>query len=308
MISKEKQDRIYELRKGGMKIDDISKEVGVSVRTVGSWCNKFGLNKLVDLESRRKQFLETISKYAGDDWEYYDGFVSTRKPVQLRCKHCGHIQTFSADSIRQWSRNDAPTVCESCSEEKSRIAAIIYASHEYARESTFEHQCPVCKRWIASDALYCSASCQHRAAQLRSYESRKENFQSKLVKCRNCGKEFWTQFKGNKVFCSDECRRKYARHNSRVYRRTRKMLIHDAMVDNDITLPKLIERDHGICQICGGQVDTDDYSYDDNGNFIVGHDYPSIDHVVPLSKGGKHSWSNVQLAHCYCNTLKNDNI
>lgn len=35
-----------------------------------------------------------------------------------------------------------------------------------------------------------------------------------------------------------------------------------------------------------------------------GDNYPSVDHIVPLAKGGLHSWDNVQLAHFKCNTLK----
>lgn len=46
----------------------------------------------------------------------------------------------------------------------------------------------------------------------------------------------------------------------------------------------------------------------DSGNFIVGADYPSIDHLMPMSKGGTHTWDNVKLAHHGCNTLKRDKI
>lgn len=40
------------------------------------------------------------------------------------------------------------------------------------------------------------------------------------------------------------------------------------------------------------------------GSGVVG--IPSVDHVKPLAKGGKHSWRNVVLAHRICNTLKSD--
>ena len=30
--------------------------------------------------------------------------------------------------------------------------------------------------------------------------------------------------------------------------------------------------------------------------------------ISPLAKGGKHSWSNVRLAHFRCNTIKRDNL
>ena len=34
--------------------------------------------------------------------------------------------------------------------------------------------------------------------------------------------------------------------------------------------------------------------------------YPTVDHIVPLSKGGTHTWNNVQLAHMACNSGKCD--
>ena len=73
MISKEKQDKIFELRNNGMKISDISESLGVSERTVGDWCRKFGLTKSIDKDSRFTDFIKIISTYAGDDWEYDTG-------------------------------------------------------------------------------------------------------------------------------------------------------------------------------------------------------------------------------------------
>lgn len=73
--------------------------------------------------------------------------------------------------------------------------------------------------------------------------------------------------------------------------------------DESITLEKLIHRDGGICQICGKQTDSDDIS---NGH--IGRMYPTLDHIVPLSKGGSHTWDNVQLAHMACNSGKCDKM
>ena len=73
--------------------------------------------------------------------------------------------------------------------------------------------------------------------------------------------------------------------------------------DTTITLKKLIKRDKGICQICGEPVDVNDI---ENGH--IRKLYPTLDHIKPLSKGGTHTWDNVQLAHMACNAGKCDRV
>lgn len=116
-------------------------------------------------------------------------------------------------------------------------------------------------------------------------------------KCPICGQEFKT-WKCQKITCSQKCSQ--IRHD-------RIKNNHGIKVDYDISLAKLAMRDKGICQICHTPVDWNDlelvkvrYRYGDN--------YPSIDHIIPKSKGGLHSWNNVQLAHRICNSKKKDKI
>lgn len=71
--------------------------------------------------------------------------------------------------------------------------------------------------------------------------------------------------------------------------------------DTSITLEKLRERDNDICQICGGVVDDKDIK-----DRHIRKKYPTLDHIIPLSKGGAHSWDNIQLAHMSCNAGKCD--
>ena len=49
------------------------------------------------------------------------------------------------------------------------------------------------------------------------------------------------------------------------------------------------ERDEGHCGICYRKVDPHDFH---------------LDHVVPLARGGEHSYDNIQLAHPRCNIRK----
>lgn len=53
----------------------------------------------------------------------------------------------------------------------------------------------------------------------------------------------------------------------------------------------LLERDDGICGICEEP---------------LGKDY-HIDHIIPLVKGGMHSYANTRLTHPRCNLVKGAN-
>lgn len=55
-------------------------------------------------------------------------------------------------------------------------------------------------------------------------------------------------------------------------------------------------RDGFVCGVCGDQVD-ETLLYPDPMS-------PSIDHVIPLSKGGSHTLDNVQCTHLDCNLRK----
>ncbi|UPW09799.1 HNH endonuclease [Gordonia terrae] len=58
----------------------------------------------------------------------------------------------------------------------------------------------------------------------------------------------------------------------------------------------VFERDHWLCGLCGGEV-LPEWEYPHPGS-------ASLDHIVPLSKGGSHTYDNVQLAHLKCNLRK----
>ena len=83
----------------------------------------------------------------------------------------------------------------------------------------------------------------------------------------------------------------------------------EQVVDTDITIKKLYKRDRGKCYICGCQCSFDDWKVSKrSGNKYPGDTYPEIEHMIPISRGGLHSWDNVRLACHRCNALKSDNI
>jgi 5-methylcytosine-specific restriction endonuclease McrA len=59
-------------------------------------------------------------------------------------------------------------------------------------------------------------------------------------------------------------------------------------------------RDDWTCHVCGEPIDMDAPARTPRS--------ATIDHVVPLSKGGAHSMENVRPAHFLCNCIKSDHI
>ena len=101
--------------------------------------------------------------------------------------------------------------------------------------------------------------------------------------------------------CAD-CSRRLENKN---HENRRRIKLRKAWKDSDISLVSLYKRDAGRCWLCGGACDWNDREQT-SATIICGDNYPSIDHVVPLSKGGEHSWENVRLAHRICNSIKSD--
>ena len=122
-----------------------------------------------------------------------------------------------------------------------------------------------------------------------------------ILTCQICGAQFRSNQKDRKT-CGGECSRVYA--NAKSDHRIRR----ECLVDKNITLKRLYERDSGICYLCGGLCDWNDKRIGKSGIMICGDTYPTKDHVVPLAKGGLHSWENVKLAHWKCNVEKSDGV
>ena len=92
-----------------------------------------------------------------------------------------------------------------------------------------------------------------------------------------------------------EKRREWAKNNpekerERVQRRRARKL--NAYIE-DIDYLEVWNRDKGICGICQLPADPDNWH---------------LDHIIPLSKGGEHSYSNTQVSHPLCNIKKGNKL
>jgi 5-methylcytosine-specific restriction endonuclease McrA len=92
--------------------------------------------------------------------------------------------------------------------------------------------------------------------------------------------------------CSPRCGRRAAKDKRRALER-------NAFVA-PVNRTEVYERDQWTCQLCRELVARTE---------VVPHPQaPTIDHVVPLARGGTHEPANVQLAHFHCNSIKSDRV
>lgn len=111
--------------------------------------------------------------------------------------------------------------------------------------------------------------------------------------CVICDTLFTTPY--TRVTCSAECaRQKYRSDQGRVRMRRRARLI-EAYVES-VEPWEVFVRDGWICGLCGEDIDPD----------LVAPDLEcaSVDHIIPLARGGTHEMANVQAAHLICNSRK----
>ena len=113
--------------------------------------------------------------------------------------------------------------------------------------------------------------------------------------CIICGKNFETNQYHQKA-CFGDCSRKW---QSMSRKKKAKLLGNE--YDDSINIISLINRDGLICSLCGLPC-LEQVEVNENTRQLMA----TIDHVVPFSLGGPHTWSNVRVAHLCCNITKND--
>jgi endogenous inhibitor of DNA gyrase (YacG/DUF329 family) len=109
--------------------------------------------------------------------------------------------------------------------------------------------------------------------------------------CPECGDRFVRNERAGAVgYCAKKCQVKAKARRHEAFKR--------GAGRKTLTFWTIAERDNFDCQLCGEPVLMDE---------TAPHRLsPSLDHIVPLSRGGSHCEGNVQLTHFLCNSVKSD--
>lgn len=276
----------------GYTFSEVANAINLTLSQVKGYCkrnrikSKSVITKSV-IDSAINKFNDMLNDFGGM-FEYYDNFDRSKGTADIICKTCGHVKTTTIH--HHYNRE-----CSCC---QSQLR------EQYACDEYYSSCLMYFLKEQSKDSLY-------------TFDGKKIDLGIAPVKhkcvCIECGKEFLSIRK--RSLCSDACRkersnrRRRQSHSDWSKKNNRERIMRmNGEYDNDITLKSLSNRYDGTCAICGEPVDWNDFHKNDNGVFIAGDLYPSIDHIHPISRGGTHTWANVQLAHRICNSIKCDAI
>ncbi len=289
----DRDSMIVELYKSGKNIEQIHVEVKASRQVARRVLEEKGLRQRQIQNKRTLEERTNTCEYCGVV------YVNTREHANEGNRFCTRECWFA------WWKEEGKKNKRKRKHEK-----------EKGKAEKYTRTCEVCgKTYIDSRALTCSEECQRKRynekqKQSETYgwteEKNQKNRERKgivlhVAECEECGKEFeyyaTKENKGYRKYCNKKCTDVMLKRTARAIRRLR---INTNTKDR-ISLVKLINYSRGVCSICGCKVvKTKKSEYKPNG--------ATVDHIIPLAKGGTHTWDNVQLACRDCNSHKSDKM
>lgn len=207
----------------------------------------------------------------------------------FKCSRCKKSKSYSEFYLSNGKPN---SWCKNCFQQDHR--------NKYKPKSGYSNEARNClqcnKEYSPSQrrkSFFCSKACK---SNYRNQQLKISLLNSKKVRtCIACNRIIPKTARADKKYCSVECSSKLRGRTMNIQRRIRtsEAIFHFKRVD-------IYERDNWTCQLCLKVV---------NPNLAFPDPMcASLDHVIPLSRGGSHKSSNVQLAHLRCNTSRGNKV
>lgn len=221
------------------------------------------------------------------------------------CPGCGGPVPLRAQSFPGPSRRWCTDECRIRHRNTQRAKAKRDARLELRAQRPCE-QCGADMSGRSPKAKFCSKWCSDVAYGKRL----PEHLPKKRCALPECGREFQPTSARQRCCCEAHGKKLWrieAQADGRIKREPwgdrrrdayhrRRALKKQASTGNPVLLSEIAKRDKWKCGICRKRV---------NPKLVWPHPMsPSLDHVVPLTKGGAHDPANVVLAHLVCNTSK----
>ena len=292
-LLKARNEKIIEFRRNLMTQAEIADALGISENIVWIICKKAGMGgklrsnwaTLTAMEAQKRGREKALSRIKAEQeakyreqvevagLEYLGGYTNRDGFIDVHYPQCGHIGKISCQVLRKTGKIQPCTIC--ASEQRQMVAA----EREKAKAEEREEK----------------AKAKELERKEKEAQKVREKEQRRWKSCAECGNTFFDESKSNqKRYCSSACFNRAHNRQKDAKRRGYKA---------NGTLTKLYRRDGGRCYICGCSCDFEDYQIID-GAFVVGKTYPTVEHVIPICRGGDDGQDNIRLACHHCNTVK----
>jgi hypothetical protein len=225
-----------------------------------------------------------------DAWKPVSQYkIEKKKRPAARCIECERLR--QREGVRRWDKEKRKEAKERFAEKKKaftpRSSRITICTCE---------QCN--KLWVRKGKVvkrFCSTEC-----------GKKSRYQQRIGKplimvpkdynCKNCGNLFIGTKPGRCKPCKKKQEKEMQKPYKKAYNKKRSASIRTVAIHNIID-KKVFQRDKWRCCSCGIKVQKKDHLKDNAAE---------IDHIVPVSLGGPHSYSNVQTLCRRCNISKSN--
>lgn len=245
-----------------------------------------------------------------------------RLETEVTCKNCGEpFLTKKADRVvcsRQCHNQHQAlkarvATCEQCgiafrpNRPSSRAvagvvangrfcSAVCYgASRQKAKATVVSSPCMECGAPVLrSGSATCGPACSYARSYRLSREAVKARAPTRIFQCRTCGEECVALYADKRLkFCGAACSNAAMRRIRKPKERAR---LKAAFVES-VDPIKVFERDGWRCHLCGKATPR-------KLRGSCQPRAPELDHIVPLSLGGDHSYRNTACSCRSCNQIK----
>lgn len=190
------------------------------------------------------------------------------------CKKCGEMKPLEAFSRHRETKDGRRNHCKTCAAKDLKQWRKISPKHrEYVERNREKERERLHRRYLANrERVKALAKAWNDAHREHVLERNKRYYEANRKRMAEWQREYYEQN-----------REAYFRRAAE--RRALKRTTQTEPVSHSV----VFERDQGLCGLCGEPVSPSDWH---------------LDHIVPLSLGGPHTYDNVQVAHPRCNLTK----
>lgn len=212
-----------------------------------------------------------------------------------KCGKCKLEKAFSEFHKNRRAKGGLKSQCKLCVKQYKQANKERIAEYKKAyREANKEHIAEYHKAWQKAnperkaeyDQAYREANKEREAARVKAWQKANPERVAEYQKA-------WYQANKERKAELTKARRKANPDKFRAYDQARRALERNALVDKDISVTGLRQIYDDLCFYCLEPLD------------FITPGAVHVDHIIPLSKGGEHSWDNVCLACSTCNLTKN---